>query len=122
MLTRDNAPIDWANANSGLGTCLLNVSNFTNDASLLPEAMAAFEATKLVFTRETLPLQWAFAENNIGDVHWSLATRGGGRPDYEKALELFESAKDGFKQAGYLPLVDLTDKKIDLIKQTLAKQ
>ena len=55
-------------------------------------------------------------------MHWSLATRGGGRPDYEKAIELFESAKDGFKQAGYLPLVDLTDKKIDLIKQTLAKQ
>ena len=60
--------------------------------------------------------------NNIGDVHWSLATRGGGKPDYEKAIELYESAKEGFKQAGYVPLITLTDKKIDLIKQTLAKQ
>ena len=79
MLTRDNAPIDWANAQSGLGMCLLNLSNFGNQPDLLPEAMAAFEASKQVFTRETLPLQWAFAENNIGDVHWSRATAAAAR-------------------------------------------
>ena len=50
-----------------------------------------------MFTRESQPLQWAFAENNIGDVHWSLATRGGGKPDYEKAIEFYESAKQGFR-------------------------
>ena len=72
---------------------------------LLPEAKAAFEAATQVFTRDSLPLQWAFAVNNIGDVHWSLATRGGGKPDYDKAIELYESAKEGFKQAGYAPLI-----------------
>ena len=121
VLTRDNAPIDWATAQNGLGTCLLNLSNFNNEAGLLPEAKAAFEAATEIFTRDSQPLQWAFAVNNIGDVHWSLASRGGGRPDYEKAIELYESAKEGFEQAGYQPLITLTDKKIDLIKQALAK-
>ena len=121
VLTRDNAPVDWATAQNGLGTCLLNVSNFTGDASLLPQAKAAFEASTEVFTRDSQPLQWAFAVNNIGDVHWSLATRGGGKPDYEKAIEFYESAKQGFQQAGFAPLITLTDKKIDLVKQAMAK-
>ena len=74
-----------------------------------------------VHARDAQPLQWAFAQNNLGDVHWSMP-RGGGKADYEKAIELFESAKAGFTQAGYLPLIGLTDKKIALVKQALAKE
>jgi hypothetical protein len=121
VLTKDNAPTDWANSESGLGICLLNLSNFVNDASLLKQALAAFEASKEVFTRETLPAQWAFAENNIGDVHWSLATRGGGKADFEEAIARFESAKEAFVEIGYLPVIPIVDKKIALIKDMLAK-
>jgi hypothetical protein len=122
ILTRDNAPVDWANAQSGLGICLLNLSNYGNETGLLPEAAQAFEASKLVFTRETLPVQWAFAENNIGDVHWSLASRGGGKPEHEKAVAQFESAKKAFSEAGYFPVISIVDQKIALIKEALAKQ
>ena len=115
-------PTDWATAQNGLGMCLLNVSNFASEAALLPQAKAAFEAATEVFTRENLPLQWAFAENNIGDVHWSLASRGGGKPDYEKAIELYEIAKEGFTEAGYLAPIALTDKKVDLVRQAMAKK
>ena len=97
--------------------CLLNLSNFGNEPDLLPEAMAAFEASKQVFTRETLPVQWAFAENNIGDVHWSLATRGGGKAEFEKAIARFESAKQAFTETGYFPVIPIVDQKIALIKE-----
>ena len=70
-----------------------------------------------MFTRDSQPLQWAFGQNNIGDVHWNRASQGGGKPDYRKAIELFENAKQGFTQAGYTLLIPLTDQKIDLIKQ-----
>jgi hypothetical protein len=121
VLTRNTAPIEWAKAQSGLGICLLNLSNFTGDSILLPEAMAAFEASTEVFTRDSQPLQWAFVVNNIGDVHWSLAARGGGAPEYEAALAQFETAREGFVEAGYAPLTTVVDQKIDLIRQALAK-
>jgi uncharacterized caspase-like protein len=119
VLTKDSAPIDWANAQNGLGTCLLNLSNFEQDAKYLPEAKAAFEATLLVFTKDYQPVQWAFAVNNVGDVHWSMGARGGGKPDFEKALANFEVARAYFDSAGYPQIVSLMDDKIKLIKDGL---
>jgi len=116
VLTRESAPIDWANAQNGLGTCLLNLSNFEQDGKYLPEAKAAFEATLQVFTEDYQPVQWAFAVNNVGDVHWSMGTRGGGKPDFDKALENFEIARAYFDSAGYVQIVSLMDDKIKLIK------
>jgi hypothetical protein len=84
--------------------------------------MKAFEASKQVFTRDAIPLQWAFAENNIGDVHWSLASRGGGNAEYTKAIERFESAKKAFTETGYFPVIPIVDQKIALIKEAMAKQ
>ncbi|MBX3577181.1 MAG: caspase family protein [Rhizobiaceae bacterium] len=121
VITMENAPIEWAQAQNGLGMTLLNLTNFNPPANHLAEARTAFEAAGKVFTRETQPLQWAFTLNNIGDVHWSMATRGGGRPDYEQALALYEESKDGFKEAGNFMLIGLVDQKINLIKDVLAK-
>ena len=77
----------------------------------------------MVFTRESLPLQWAFAANNIGDVHWSLrhARRRQARLSKRRSSSTSPPSRVS-QQAGYTPLITLTDKKIDLIKQTLAKQ
>ena len=121
VLTAENAPVDWANAQNGLGLSLLNLATREQKPDYLPEAKAAFEATTKVFTRDAQPVQWAFALNNIGDVHWSLAAQGGGAADYRQALAMFEQAKEGFAAAGYAPLIQLVDQKIDLVKQNLAK-
>ena len=122
VLALDNAPVEWANAQNGLGTCLLNLSTREGTPEPLEEARAAFEAAKQVFTRETQPVQWAFLENNIGDVHWNLAAMGGGEPDYRRAIALFESAKTGFSEGGHAAIIDLTDRKIALIREQLAQQ
>jgi uncharacterized caspase-like protein len=120
VLTPDNAPVDWANAQNGLGMSLLNLGTFEQTAKYLAEAEAAFEASLKVFTREQQPLQWAFGQNNLGDVAWNRATQGGGAADYEKAIALFEKAKEGYVAAGYTAPVAITDQKIELIRKTLA--
>lgn len=122
ILTRENAAADWASIQNGLGTCLLNLATFDKKAELLPEALDAFEASEQVFTREAMTLQWAFAENNIGDVHWGFATQGGrGRPEFEKAIQRFENAKQAFIEAGYVTMAPLIDNKINLIREAMAK-
>ena len=84
-------------------------------------ALKAFEASMQVFTKEAQPIQWAFAENNIGDVHWSLATRGGGKAEFEEAIARFESAKKTFTEIGYAPVISILDQKIALIKEAMTK-
>lgn len=121
ILTEENAPLEWATAQNGLGTCLLNLANFDQKPELLAEAGQAFQRATRVFTREAQPAQWAMTVNNIGDVHWSLATRGGGDKEFDAAIARFEEAKQGFTEAGQYALIFLLDKKIGLIRESLAK-
>lgn len=122
VLTIEAAPVDWANAQNGIGMSLLNLGTIERTGKYLDEAEAAFTATLKVFTRESQPLQWAFEQNNIGDVYWNRASYGGGKPQYLKAIEFFENAKQGFNEAGYTIPIPLTDQKIDLVKKQLAKK
>ncbi|BCG72880.1 hypothetical protein MesoLj113a_40380 [Mesorhizobium sp. 113-1-2] len=122
VLTIETAPIDWANAQNGIGMSLLNLGNLERTGKYLDEAEAAFTATLKVFTRESQPLQWAFEQNNLGDIHWNRATYGGGKPEYLRAIEFFENAKQGFTEAGYTIPIPLTDQKIDLVKKQIVKK
>ncbi|MBZ9996714.1 caspase family protein [Mesorhizobium sp. BH1-1-4] len=122
VLTMETAPVDWANAQNGIGMSLLNLGNIERTGKYLDEAEAAFTATLKVFTRQSQPMQWAFEQNNLGDVSWNRASYGGGKPEYLKAIAFFENAKQGFTEAGYPIPIPLTDQKIDLVKQQLAKK
>lgn len=44
-------------------------------------------------------MQWAFEQNNLRDVHWNRGSYGGGNAEYQKAIEFFENAKQGFTEA-----------------------
>lgn len=121
VLTAENAPADWATAQDGMGMSFIMLGNREQTAKYLPEAKAAFEAALTIYRRETHPLQWAFGQNNLGDVHWNLATfGGGGKPEFAKALVYFENARQGFSEAGLLSPIAITDQKIELVKQALA--
>ncbi|PZV35065.1 caspase family protein [Mesorhizobium kowhaii] len=122
VLTIEAAPVDWANAQNGIGMSLLNLGNLQRTDKYLSDAEAAFTAALKVFTRESQPMQWAFEQNNLGDIHWNRASYGGGKAEYRKAIEFFESAKQGFTEAGYTMPIPLTDKKIDLAKKQMAKK
>ena len=122
VLTIETAPVDWANAQNGIGMSLLNLGNLERTDKYLDDAEAAFTATLKVFTRESQPMQWAFEQNNLGDIHWNRASYGGGKAEYQKAIEFFENAKQGFTEAGYTMPIPLTDQKIDLVKKQMAKK
>lgn len=120
VLKPEHAPVEWANAQNGLGMSLLNLGTLQQTPKYLAEAEAAFEASLTVFTREQQPLQWAFGQNNLGDVAWNRATLGGDATDYEKALALFDKAKEGYVASGYTAPVAITDQKIEIIRKALA--
>ncbi|WP_245275470.1 hypothetical protein [Mesorhizobium sp. LNHC229A00] len=101
VLTLEAAPVDWANAQNGIGMSLLYLGNIERTGKYLDKAEAAFTATLKVFTRQSQPLQWAFEQNNLGDVSWNRASHGGGKPEYLKAIAFFENAKQGFAEASY---------------------
>ncbi|TKB34612.1 MAG: peptidase C14, partial [Mesorhizobium sp.] len=122
VLTFETSPVDWANAQNGIGMSLINLGNLERTGKYLDEAEAAFKATLKVFTRESQPMQWAFEQNNLGDVHWNRGSYGGGNAEYQKAIEFFENAKQGFTEAGYTIPIPLTDRKIDLVKKQIAKK
>ncbi len=120
VLTAQSTPVDWANAQNGLGTALLNLGTREGTTQYLDDAQAAFEASLTIFTREAQTLQWAFGQNNLGDVHWNRAALGGGNAEYSRAIERFEQAKQGYADSGYTAPIDLTDKKIALIRQAMS--
>lgn len=120
VLSLDNAPVDWANIQTGIGVSLINLGNLEQTGKYLDEAETAFAAALMVFTREQMPLQWAFGQNNLGDVHWNRATISGDKGEFEKAIERFENAKLGFTAAGYTAPIALADKKIALVRETIA--
>ncbi len=122
VLTVETAPIDWANTQSGLGVSLINLGNLERTGKYLDDAEAAFTATLKVFTRESLPLQWAGQQNNLGDVYWNRGTYGGGKAAYQKAIVFFENAKQGYTEGGFTMPIALTNKKIDLVKEQMAKK
>lgn len=123
ILTRDSAPTDWATAQNGIGMSLINLSSLERTPKYLDEAEAAFRASLEVYTRETAPVQWAFGLSNLGDVYWNRASFGGsGKPDYQKALELFDQARQAFADSGFTLPIQLLDNKIDLVKKQLAQQ
>ena len=121
VLTPENAPVDWANAQNGLGVSLLNLSTREQNTTHLAEAANAFEESTKIFTRAAKPVQWAFAQNNIGDVHWGLASGGGGVAQYRLANERFEMAKAVFVEAGFQSAVPLLDNKMQMITEAIAK-
>lgn len=122
VLTRESAPTDWATTQNGIGMALLNLGNFERTPKYLDEAEAAFRASLEVYTRESAPIQWAFGQSNLADIYWNRASYGGGKPDFQKALDLFDQARKGFTEAGYTLPIPLIDKQMDLVKQQLARK
>jgi tetratricopeptide (TPR) repeat protein len=62
---------------------------------LLNQAVDAFKAALLVFTREQLPQDWAATQNNLGNVLKDLGTRTAG----QKGNDLLNQAVDAFRAA-----------------------
>ncbi len=120
VLTKDNARLDWAQAQFNVGNSLNMIGNFEKGTESFEAAITALTAALEVWTLEDMPLQWGMAQNGIGDSYWGLGTRRNDKKAFETSLVKFEQAKDGFTKGGMGPMAALVDKKIAIIKESLA--
>lgn len=66
ILTRDDAPVEWAMTQRQLGAILQIMAERANDKQILGLAADAFRATLSVLTRSDYPREWAAAQNRLG--------------------------------------------------------
>ncbi|WP_119269187.1 caspase family protein [Taklimakanibacter deserti] len=120
VLTKDNARLEWAQAQFNVGNSLNMIGNFEKGTESFEAAITALTAALEVYTLADMPLQWGMAQNGIGDSYWGLGTRRNDRQAFETSLAQFEKAKEGFAKGGMAAMAALVDKKIAIIKESLA--
>ncbi|MGE0005227.1 MAG: caspase family protein [Parvibaculaceae bacterium] len=120
VLTRDNARLEWAQAQFNIGNSLNMIGNFEKGTESFEAAITAFTAALEVYSLADMPLQWGMVQNGIGDSYWGLGSRGAERQAFETALARFEKAKEGFGKGGMAAMSALVDKKIAIVRQSLA--
>ena len=120
VLTKDNARLDWAQAQFNVGNSLNMIGNFEKGTESFEGAITALTAALEVYTLEDMPLQWGMAQNGIGDSYWGLGTRRNDKKAFESSLAQFEKAKQGFDKGGMAAMSALVDKKIAIIRESLA--
>jgi len=64
-----------SNKRETLGNALSNLGGRENGTAKLEEAAAAYREALKEQTRERVPLQWAGAQNNLGNALWRLGER-----------------------------------------------
>ena len=75
-----------------LGNALATLGERERDTARLQKAVAAFAAALEVWTRETVPLDWAKTQMNLGNALLRLGERDSGTARLEAAVAAFEAA------------------------------
>lgn len=120
VLTKENARLEWAQAQFNVGNSLNMIGNFEKGTESFEAAIVAFNSALEVYSSADMPLQWGMVQNGIGDSYWGLGTRRNDKKVLETSIAQFEKAKEGFTKGGMLPMAALVDKKIAIVKQSLA--
>jgi tetratricopeptide (TPR) repeat protein len=94
---RERVPLQWAMTQNNLGNVLLSLCEREDGASdagsgRLLEAIVAYRAALEVWTRERAPLQWAGAQNNLGNALRTLGEREDSTKQLEQAVTAYRAA------------------------------
>ena len=90
--TRDRVPLDWAEAQSNLGTVLRVVGKIEKDEAALNGAIDAFNAALGEWTQDRTPFDWAMANNNLGNALTDLGIMRNDRAMVEEGIAAYERA------------------------------
>jgi tetratricopeptide (TPR) repeat protein len=90
ILSKDNAPADWARGHLILGDIYCDQVQ-GNLAENLEKAIACYDAALEVYTAAKFPLDWAKTENSLGIAYASLPT-GDRAENLRRAIVCFEGA------------------------------
>ena len=100
-ISRETAPLDWAEAQASLAATLLVLAERTDPApgaalpATLTEAVTALEGVLAVYRRDAHPQEWSTARMNMGQALLSLGERGPREQSlarYADAVVCFEDA------------------------------
>jgi tetratricopeptide (TPR) repeat protein len=98
--TRERVPLDWAQTQTNLGNALTRLGERESGTQAsagagrlrLEEAVDAYRAALAERTRESVPLDWAATQNNLGIVLRTLGERESGTERLEQANEACRAA------------------------------
>src|SRR5260370_42668809 len=71
----EHNPVGWEMRRINLGTALYDLGEREAGTQHLTEAIAAYRAALLEYTRERDPLDWAMSQNNLGAALTMLGQR-----------------------------------------------
>ncbi|HYN38528.1 MAG TPA: tetratricopeptide repeat protein, partial [Rhodospirillales bacterium] len=94
-LDRGSDPELWALGHTALGNALRLQGEMQQNAAVLEEALAAYDATRDIYTESALPLHWAIIENNRGATLWALGLRRDDVAVLESAVGAYRAALQG---------------------------
>ena len=92
LVSRTDAPLDWAATNFHLGNALLASGVRDNDAVRLEQAVDAYLAALEEWTRESAPFDWAKTQNNLGDALQRLGEMESGDDRLQPAADAYRAA------------------------------
>jgi tetratricopeptide (TPR) repeat protein len=89
---RSQAPLDWAQAQNGLGDALVTLGERESGTARLNEAVATYRAALEERTRDRAPLAWAQTQNSLGNALERLGERESGRAWLKEAVAAYRAA------------------------------
>ncbi|MBL4603193.1 MAG: tetratricopeptide repeat protein, partial [Emcibacteraceae bacterium] len=91
-LTRDSAPLRWANIQNNMGNVLNTLGQRMGDTALLERAIVTYKESLKEHTRDRVPIDWSDTQNNLGNVLTALGNRKRDTALLEQAVTTYREA------------------------------
>ena len=112
----------WADTVNGLARTMQLFSSYSTKTTLLKKAVELYEKELSVLNRETQPLLWGRACNNLASALFLLADREGGDPALlRRAVEVFSDALQVYDRAGAHQMATVADNNLKRAEKVLAR-
>jgi tetratricopeptide (TPR) repeat protein len=92
QLTRERAPLDWAETQNNLGKTLQALGERDSGTARLEEAVAAYRAALTERSRERNPYSWAATQNNLGTALSALGQQESDTARLQQAVDAYREA------------------------------
>lgn len=112
----------WADTVNGLARTMQLFSSYSTKTTLLKKAVELYEKELSVLNRDTQPLLWGRACNNLASALFLLADREGGNPALlRRAVEVFSDALHVYDKAGAHQMATVADNNLKRAEKVLAR-
>lgn len=112
----------WADTVNGLARTMQLFSSYSTKTTLLKKAVELYEKELSVLNKETQPLLWGRACNNLASALFLLADREGGNPALlRRAVEVFSDALQVYDKAGARQMATVADNNLKRAEKVLAR-